>query len=1449
MAEVHQQIEAFCNKLQKTYQEILRNIGQLKYEAKTYKHNSANSDLSNETQKYLNCLARRATQLSIDTENYLIFTKWQTNTLHCQSSQLNPSKIVADAKSYFQNNDQLISIRAAKENAISVELKEEHLKLILINFINTARDLNPRAKITLSEEYANKSNVAQLTFVVELAHTTSAEETQRLAFFFGSDHLDKSFELSLVACKILAKTLNGVININSMHGSTLFRLTIPSQETTAVTDIVSSPKRSTRLSTYIDRSMTGYTADLVNFLAQSGEMGRLTLAVDWSKTDVGPMENWPQSLVSSISICLKNSFPMSIWWGPNFTFFYNDSYRPFLGAKHPVVGKRAIEEVWSELEGTIGHSLRGAMNGEASSFYEDALLVMERKGFAEECYFIYTLCPIYEENMKVGGVFNTGVETTKNVYQTRRLAAVRALSNINKTSTTKEFIQSLSKVVANYPSDLPFALMYLHDEKENKLKLQVITGVEAGESYSAEEVTEDSETAGIWSLWNVMEQRTTVQIDDLVAVVGEIYGKVWPEPCRHALVTPIISTTKSAPVGVFIAGLSPRIERDQDYKSFVSLVVSNIGQAFDAVWAYESQQRRLDELAKIDQAKTVFFTNISHEFRTPLSLMLGPLADSLADESHPLPSTQRVRQLMIQRNALRLLKLVNAILDFSRIEAGRAQVAFVPTDLGKLTQELCQLFSSLMHQSSLEYTVNIHPVDQPVYVDVDMWEKIVMNLISNAYKFTLNGSIKITFRQEKDSVYFSVADTGVGIAESELPNLFKRFYRIENMQGRSFEGSGIGLAMIQELAKLHGGEITAESKLGEGTTFTVRIPLGSAHLPKEKIGESNERHVLANTKQYMLEEAKTWLNSSDALEEDAPHEEQEVVGQQRMPYRILLADDNVDMRNYIKHILSKFWTVTTAVDGEAAYLLACNDPPDLILSDVMMPRLDGFGLIKKLRDNAVTKRIPVILLSARAGEEAKVEGLGAGNTFTMQQLLHSDNQNICLGADDYLVKTSFSERELLARVRNHLELGRLRAHLEKEVEKKTNELRKLNEALYEFIDMICHEIRNPLHGITGNWELLSERLTSHQLALQNVIQKEVFEEEQSILDNVTEMKDYLNNIEECTDYQTQVVDEAMFLSKMYSNKFELSPTECNAKKMIEDVVQRFSVKTEAQSIRVQLQPIQAEAILVDTRCLNHILATLFIHTIEHVSEGGTVTISQSMSTTDDHSCSRLTTRITSDSLKQDPQQFANLIAMHQHSFANRSVGSHYSNTGFSLAISNNLVKIMGGEAIAVIPHESAAFGTGFEFSIDCRVVASNAQSTVANTQPPTRERAPTRRALVAEDNYINQVLCRCLLKKKGYECVIANNGREAVEKYEPDVYDFILMDIAMPEMDGIQVTQRIREIEANKNVSHPVRIIGLSAYAQPEKVLEAIKVGMNDFVSKPATLDKIGDILKKWTKV
>ena len=411
--------------------------------------------------------------------------------------------------------------------------------------------------------------------------------------------------------------------------------------------------------------------------------------------------------------------------------------------------------------------------------------------------------------------------------------------------------------------------------------------------------------------------------------------------------------------------------------------------------------RQREELAKLDVLKTQFFANISHEFRTPLTLLLGPLEDALANAHGILPRGAAANLLTSHRNALRLLKLVNTMLDFSRIEAGRVQASFRPTDLAALTGELASNFRSLCEKAGLRLMVDCAPfqTSEPVYVDRDMWEKIVLNLLSNAFKFTLEGKIEVRLEAVEGRARLTVRDTGVGIPADELPRMFERFHRIEHSRGRTHEGTGIGLALVQELVKLHGGSIHVASTLGKGSTFTVTIPLGKAHLDANRIGSPSPLESTAVGPAAFVEEALRWLP-----EEEAAVSGEESTGVEKP--RILWADDNADMRAYVSGLLSGRFEVQAVSDGEAALAAAKAHPPDLVLADVMMPKLDGFGLLRALRADADLREIPIILVSARAGEESRIEGMEAG-------------------ADDYLIKP-FSARELVARVETHVRISRMR---------------------------------------------------------------------------------------------------------------------------------------------------------------------------------------------------------------------------------------------------------------------------------------------------------------------------------------------------------------------------------------------------------------------------------------
>jgi signal transduction histidine kinase len=286
----------------------------------------------------------------------------------------------------------------------------------------------------------------------------------------------------------------------------------------------------------------------------------------------------------------------------------------------------------------------------------------------------------------------------------------------------------------------------------------------------------------------------------------------------------------------------------------------------------ESLYSRLKEL---DDLKTQFFANVSHEFRTPLTLMLGPIRDMLEDENNLLSPQQRERVEIAHRNSLRLLKLVNSLLDFSRIEEGRMQAIYEPTDLGSLTSELASAFRSLIERGGLRLVVDCPKLSEPVYVDREKWEKVIFNLLSNAFKFTSHGKIKVALQEEDRHAVLTVRDTGVGIPEREIPHLFERFYRVESPLGRSYEGSGIGLALVKELVSMHGGTITVASRLGVGTTFTVRLPLGASHLPKEQIGAVHQLSSTAVGSEAYIEEARRWLPEEASGPEDEPEAPQE----------------------------------------------------------------------------------------------------------------------------------------------------------------------------------------------------------------------------------------------------------------------------------------------------------------------------------------------------------------------------------------------------------------------------------------------------------------------------------------------------------------------------------------------------------------------------------------------
>ncbi|TDE11281.1 ATP-binding protein [Dyadobacter psychrotolerans] len=749
------------------------------------------------------------------------------------------------------------------------------------------------------------------------------------------------------------------------------------------------------------------------FLSGGGEMGELIRSMDWSQTALGPVNQWPQSLRTTVSLCLSSTFPILIAWGPEMIQIYNDSYRPICGAKHPESMGQNFKICWETALPVVGDAFDRGLAGEGT-YIKDQQMVLDRFGYLEEAFMTFSFAPIRDESGEVGGIFHPITETTDKMLSARRTQLLRDVAlQLGKAKNTEQIFERLFEGHENYGYDIPFIQIYEVNEIADEAILKGEAGISEKSVIGSPTISLQDAGATAWPLALVLESQQMVEVKNLASQFGAFKSGPFQEAPHTALIFPILIAGQPKPSGFLVAGVSSGRMLDQEYRNFFELLSNTINTAFSSVYAYEQEQKRAEQLAEIDRAKTAFFSNVSHEFRTPLTLILGPLEELLL-QPEMQKSLYKNNLESTQRNALRLLKLVNNLLDFSRMEAGRVKAVYQCVNLNALTADLTSNFRSIIEKAGMELVIRESALSKPVYVDTEMWEKIVLNLLSNAFKYTLKGGVYVELFEEDDFAFLKVRDTGVGIPEKELPHMFERFHRIENSLGRTHEGTGIGLSLVNELVRLHHGEIGVSSVEGEGSVFTVKIPLGKNHLPAEQISEIEINHISKVGQGTFLKEAVALLDENEISDPEPLSQGENFENEQSLEIqkdvRVLIVDDNADMRQYLSRLLSPFFTIETAVNGRDAIDKALVIRPDVIVSDIMMPVMDGKEMLKFLKAEYSLEHVAVIFLSARAGEEARIEGID-------------------WGADDYLVKP-FSARELLTKVRAQVRIYRARTETE-----------------------------------------------------------------------------------------------------------------------------------------------------------------------------------------------------------------------------------------------------------------------------------------------------------------------------------------------------------------------------------------------------------------------------------
>ena len=1157
-----------------------------------------------------------------------------------------------------------------------------------------------------------------------------------------------------------------------------------------------------------------------------GEMARRFREFDWSSTSLGPVEFWPESWRNAVQIILDSSFPTALAIGKDaLIYFYNDAFIPLAGpSRHPAALGQPVPVAWKEIWDQIllprfTHTLNtGEPTGEA-----DLLMPLERSGYLEETYLTFSFAALRDDKNQPNGIFCTAIENTARVIAERQMNCLRALAARSSLAETPEAAcQSAVATLEGNPRDLPFVLLYLIDKAGKRAYLAGTTGLVAmpGEIPTAVELSESDSC----SIVKVASTRTVQLLDNVQSMFTNMMRNPEVTP-RQALALPVLNPGAEHLAAVLVAGINP-MRPLEEARAFLELVASHLETAISSARAKQHARERAQALAEIDRAKTLFFSNVSHELRTPLTLLLAPLDDVLSRTS--LEQADRQLLEIARRGGGRLLKLVNSLLEFSRIEAGRIEASYEATDLASLTAGLASVFRSAFERGGVALTIDCPKLPEDVFVDRDMWEKIVLNLISNAFKFTFKGEVRVSQHMVGDFVELQVRDTGCGVAPEDLQRLFERFFRGRTPQARTHEGSGIGLSLVQELVRLHGGTIEASSEVGVGTTMTLRIPRGTAHLAAERIGATQALQRARIGALPFVEEALGWLpdatrtqlggkpESNDIPDALAVTPEDTATVSVTKP-RILVVDDNADMRGYLSHLLGGRWHVETAPDGAAALRRIHEDAPDLVIADVMMPVMDGFELLRSIRENETISKVPVMLLSARAGEEASAEGLRAG-------------------ADDYVIKP-FSARELIARVESRLTQARLRAaeRAARTAAEQANRARDI------FFTMLSHELRTPLMAVLA-WTAL---LKGNKL-------------------NAEEAVHALDLIDRNARVQRRLVDDLLDISRIVTGRLRIDPRPvASLAPMISTVVDSFRPAALAKNLAVAttLEP-TAGTVNGDSERLQQVVWNLLSNAIRFTPPGGRIQLRYR------RRGENVELLVSDSGSGIAPEALPHLFERYWQG-ANTQRRSQGQGLGLGLAIAHRIVELHGGSISAASEGE----GRGSTFRVLLPLLSNDAEQqklpgAEGNTSDPDSPALSSARMLDAatseleaaastahlhdlqmksdtwlvpqalrillvEDHEGVAKACRRLLTTHGHFVVCVPGVAAAIQLTERTAFDLIICDLSLPDGNGIELLGRVADRFNRVGPQGRLPAIAISGSVYEADVARTLAGGFATHLAKP----------------
>jgi signal transduction histidine kinase len=1221
--------------------------------------------------------------------------------------------------------------------------------------------------------------------------------------------------------------------------------------------------------------------DTAELFVGDGELAHQLRELDWSSTELGPTERWPEPLRAAIRICLASPVPMSVWWGPSLALICNDACNALVGAVSPGrSGRDGCPELWP----AIGPSIERALATGKAVHADDVELFPPRALPREEVFLRVSCTPLFSPGAAApSGVLVACTETTELIVRARRLETLSRIGlETAKARTLQTTCSAAMRALGRDRPDVPFAAVYLVDERQGA-RLVAMTGLPIEHTLPTA-ISDAEPDRGPWPLAAVLHGRRLTEVEGLESLAPPLAGHPWPEPVRRAVALPIF-TLREAVAGVMVLGVSPRRIWDDAYRAFFEEVAAHLGASLGLTKAYQDERRRAEALAEIDRVKTAYFSNISHELRVPLTLLLGPVTTA-ASAPEPVLAGDELQE--VHRNAQQLLRRVNTLLDFVGIEEGRVRASYRPVDLAALTADIAVGFRSAIEKAGLELVVDCPPLPQPVHVDREMWEKIVLNLLSNALKFTFEGTIIVALRATDEGARLTVSDTGVGIATEALPRLFERFRRVEEPRSRSRDGSGIGLALVQELVRLHDGRLDVQSATGIGTMFGVTIPFGAR--PSSMPDTEDEAAPATATAMPFVSEAMQWLQAAPPAESEGAIDRH---------VHILIADDNADMTSYLRRLLSKRWNVDCVSDGMAALEAIRSRRPSLVLTDMVMPNLDGFGLLHALRSDPSTATLPVIMLSARSGEHAEAA--------------------LEAGADDYIVKP-FSARELVARVAARLEVDRIGTRLAQEraaiaevfrqtpvpvcmlrgrslVYESANDayqqaldLDVRNKSLFDVAPNLARQFGVVLHDVmdTGRpfvgrevcltlkrygrveqtyWTLLFAQLPGgsnekYVVCICNEVTEQVVGRKQ--LEELAERADAANRtkddflamlghelrnplspivtslqllrmreihspeqdiIERQVNHLRRLVDDLLDVSRIARGKIELRRERIEVSEVLAAAIETSSPLFEQRMHRIDVDvPRTGLVIDADPDRMAQVFSNLMTNAVKYSEPGTRIAIE----------ARRIGERVRVRVIDEGAGIAADMIDkvfdmfVQQPQTIERSRGG----LGLGLSIVKSLVELHGGKVSA----HSDGVGHGTELMVELPAAAE------AERSQPVVEAVPigggvVKRILVVDDNDDAASSLKKALERLGYAVAIAHDGPAALRAaavFEPEI---ALLDIGLPVMDGYELARRLRALRR-------LHLVALSGYGQEADRQRSAEAGFEVHLTKPVDLRHLENVVR-----